>query len=240
MARITDYGDQGSTLSPDDDLVDVDVHDTTMAATGTDKRLTPAELEAATAPLGTYAGAGEETQSRQSVNNNVTLTSGLLVLSYFRARKTETVGHIETCTNTAAAGGTYAGMGLFTVSAAGLLTLVAKGEQTSSPLLWSSAFEYIGGASAINTRIALSAGYAKTAWALYAVGLLWVGSGAAPLIPSTLLTNGAGGLAVSGTPLDQLSAQLAGQSALGTIGTTTHTQASLSSCGFQPYCVLEA
>jgi hypothetical protein len=189
--------------------------------------------------LGDTNGAGEETQPRTTVNNNVTLTSGLLVLSYFRAKKTEYTGHIETTTNTAATGGTYAGMGLFTVSPAGLLTLVAKGEQTSSPALWSSAFEYIGGASAINTRIALSANYLKRAGSLYAVGLLWVGSGSAPLIPSTLLTNGAGGLAAAGTPLDQLSAQLAGQSTLGTIGTTTHAQASLASCGFQPYCVLE-
>jgi len=190
-------------------------------------------------PLGDTNGNGEETQSRQTVNNNVTLTSGLLVLSYFRAAKTEYIGHIETCTNTAATGGTYAGMGLYTVSAAGLLTLVAKGEQASSPALWSSAFEYIGGTGAINTRIALSANYLKRAGTLYAVGLLWVGSGSAPLIPSTLLTNGAGGLAAAGTPLDQLSAQLAGQSTLGTIGTTTHAQAALASCGYQPYCVLE-
>jgi hypothetical protein len=190
-------------------------------------------------PLGDTSGGGEETQPRQAVNSNLTLTSGLLVLSYFRAKKTEYVVYIETCTNTAASGGTYAGMGLFTVSPAGLLTLVAKGEQSSNPALWTSAYEYIGGTSAVNTRIAMSANYLKRAGTLYAVGLLWVGSGSAPLIPASLLTSGAGGLAVAGTPLDQLSAQLSGQGTLGTIGTTTHTQASLSSCSYQPYCVLE-
>jgi hypothetical protein len=201
---------------------------------------TPAALsQLAQMHLGDTNGGGEETQPRWTVNANLSLTSGLLALSYFRAKKTEYVTFIETATGSAASGGTYAGMGLFTVSPAGLLTLVAKGEQASSPALWSSAYEYIGGASSINTRIALSANYLKRAGVLYAVGLLWAGSGSAPQISSTLLTNGAGGLAVAGTPLDQLSAQLSGQSTLGTIGTTTHTQAALSSCGYQPYCVLE-
>lgn len=43
MSRITDLTAVG-TLHTDDLLVDVDVHDTTMAATGTDKKLTIAQL----------------------------------------------------------------------------------------------------------------------------------------------------------------------------------------------------
>jgi hypothetical protein len=37
-----------------------------------------------------------------------------------------------------------------------------------------------------------------------------------------------------------ISAQLAAQTTLGTIGTTTHTQASLASCSYAPYFILEA
>ena len=190
-------------------------------------------------PLSDSGGTGEETHDRRTINSNVTLTSGTLFLSYFRAKRTASIAHIETAVNTAASGGTYAGMGIFTVSSTGLLTLVAKGEQTSSPTLWSSAYEYIGGNNAINTRIALSSNYEIIAGQMYAVGLLFVGSGA-PLIPGSLLTGGAGGLGfLSGAPLDPLSAQLSGQSTLGSVGTTTHTNASLSSCGWQLYAVLE-
>lgn len=217
---------------------------TYQMATATDGISTLTDTPAALAqlhpyPLSDSAGPGEETHDRRTCNANMTLTSGTLFFSYFRAKKTEYIAHIETGTNTAASGGTYAGMGLFTVSPAGLLTLVAKGEQTSSPTLWTSAFEYIGGNGAINTRIALSANYQTIAGTMYACGLLFTGSGA-PLIPASLLTGGSGGLGfLSGAPLDPLSAQLSGQSTLGTIGTTTHSNASLSSCGYQPYCVLE-
>lgn len=184
---------------------------------------------------GSSGAAGEETQPRTMVNvNNAPLTSGLLVLSYFTAQKTYLCGHLEVATGSGATGGTYAGMGLFSVDKNGLLTLVAKGEQVTTPALWSSAFQYVGG---INTKIALSAPFQIQQGVEYAVGALFVGSGA-PQLAATVLTSGAGGLAVAGTPLAQISASLAGQATLGAIG-STHTQASLATYSFLPYFVLE-
>jgi hypothetical protein len=190
-------------------------------------------------PLGDTAGPGEEIIPRQALTN-IALATGVLYLSYFRAKKTEFIGHIETPVNTASSGATYSGMGLFTVSSTGLLTLVAKGEQTSGITLWTSAFEYIGGTGAINTRATLSANYLKRAGQLYAVGILFTGTTGPALPMMTNLTAGAGGMGfISGAPIDPLSASLSGQSTLGTIGTTTHTNASLSSYANQPYAVLE-
>jgi hypothetical protein len=181
---------------------------------------------------------GEEILPRWTVGNNAfALTSGLLVLTYFTAAKTETIGHIECSTGGAAASNwTYGGMGIFTVSSAGLLTLVAKGENTST--LWGSEYSYPG-ANVGATKVALTAGYTKVAGQTYAVGALYVGS-TVPQICATILTSGGGGLAVASTPLGMISAQLAAQTTLGTIGTTTHTQASLASCSYAPYFILEA
>jgi hypothetical protein len=201
---------------------------------------TPALLsQSAMQMLGDTRGPGEETQDRRWINDNITQASGLLTLSYFRAKKTEFIGHIECLAGlcTGATGATYVGFGLFTVSPAGLLTLVAKGEVTSSITLLTSDFQYIGG---FNNKVTLSANYLKRKGQIYAAGALWVGSGGGPQIKASRLADGAGGLAVSGTPLDQLSAQLASQTTLGTIGSTTHAQSSLASCGYQPYFVLEA
>lgn len=189
------------------------------------------------AVIGSTAAVGQETHSRALVGTNgITLTSGLKIFTYFTAQKTEFWGHVETMTGTAATGGTYCGIGLFTVSTAGLLTLVAKGEQTSSPSLWNVAFQYVGG---LSQRIALSASYQVQAGVQYALCSLYVGSGA-PQIAGTLLSAGAGGFAVASTPLGMISAQLAGQSTIGTVGTTTHAQSALASCSYMPYYVTEA
>jgi hypothetical protein len=191
-------------------------------------------------PLGDTNGPGEEVFPRNLSMTNTILTSGTLYLTYFRAKKTEFIGHIETPINTASSGATYSGMGLFTVSSTGLLTLVAKGEQTSGITLWTSAFEYIGGTGAINTRATLSANYLKRAGQLYAIGVLFTGT-TGPALPMVVgLTAGAGAMGfISGAPIDPLCAQLTGQTTLGTIGTTTHTNASLSSSNNMVYSVLE-
>jgi hypothetical protein len=179
---------------------------------------------------------GEETFSRMFCNNVVTLTSGTLVLSYFTATKTEIISTIECQTNTAAAGGSYRGYGLYTVAANGTLTLVAKAEQTASPTLWNSAFQPVGG---FDTKLGLSATYKKIAGQRYAVGALFVGT-TAPALIGNLQSNGTpqSSLAVSGTTLGPLGGLKTGQTTLGTVGTTTHTAASLSGTGILPYFVL--
>jgi hypothetical protein len=138
----------------------------------------------------------------------------------------------------AAAGYTYAGMGVFSVSSAGLLTLIAKGEQTSAWTLWNGT--WTGPSNSSNhTQIACTS-FTKQAGSTYAVGFLFVGT-TAPQIPSNngpQSTQQSG--AVAGTPLGMMAATLTGQTTLGTVNTTTHTQASLSTSAYMFYAVLES
>jgi len=176
---------------------------------------------------------GEEVMSRLFCTATPPLSSGTLVLSYFTAAKTELISTIECMVNTAASGGTYAGMGLYTVAANGNLTLVAKGEATT---LWTSAFQPVNG---FNTKIGLTAPYQKVAGQRYAVGALFVGT-TAPALVSAVPSSGTPGSngTVTGTTLGALSGQKASQTTLGTVGTTTHTAASLSGWSWMPWFVL--
>lgn len=185
---------------------------------------------------GTTSGRGEETFSRMFCNTVTQISSGTLVLSFFVATKTELISTIEAMVNESKAGGTYCGYGLYTVSATGTLTLVAKAEQTSSPSLWNSAFQPIGG---FDTKLGLSAIYQKVAGQEYAVGALFVGT-TGPKLIANLASNGTpqSNLAVANTPLGRLAAVKTGQTTLGTVGSTTHTAASLSGSGAVPYFVL--
>lgn len=178
---------------------------------------------------------GEEPLSRLFCTATPGLTSGTLVLSYFTAEKSEVISTIECMVNNGASGGTYAGMGLYTVNASGDLLLVAKGEATT---LFSSAFQPVGG---FNTKIGLSSVYSKVAGQQYAIGALFVGTTAPALVsavPSSGTPGSNGGSALAATTLGQLSGQKAGQSTLGTIGTTTHTAASISGWAWMPWFVL--
>jgi hypothetical protein len=184
---------------------------------------------------GTTAKPGEESFSRMLVNNVYPMVSGTLVLTVFTSTKTELISTIEAMTNDAAAGGTYRGYGLFTLSDADLLTLVAKAEQTSGFTLWGSAFQPIGG---FDTKLGLSAVYSKLAGPRYAIGALYVGP-TPPKLLSNIQSNGTpqSSLPVTNTPLGLLSATKTGQTTLGALG-TTHTLASLSGSGHAPYFVV--
>jgi hypothetical protein len=90
-------------------------------------------------------------------------------LTYFTARKTETINNLRTLCATVATSTTLARIGLYTVAGNGDLTLVASTE--SDTALWETAGQ--------RTK-ALSASYSKVRGQRYAVGVLWVGSGNAP------------------------------------------------------------
>jgi hypothetical protein len=185
---------------------------------------------------GTTAKHGEEIFSRMLCNASAQLTPGTLMLSFFTATKDELISTVEAMTGDARVGGTYVGYGLYTVADNGDITLVAKAEQTAGLTLWGSAFQPIGG---FDTKLGLTATYQKRAGQRYAVGALQVGGTGAKLI-ANLQSNGTPGssLPVTGTPLGIISAQKSGQTTIGTVGSTTHTLASLSGCGYAPYFVL--
>lgn len=115
---------------------------------------------------------GENTMTRllDSTSTN-TLTNGLLRLTFFTARKTETITQVRTRTGAQAqVGATLCRIGIYTVDASDNLTaLVAS--TTNDTALWSAG-------STTYTK-ALTASFTKTRGQRYAVGLLEVGSSTA-------------------------------------------------------------
>lgn len=103
---------------------------------------TPARARAALGLLNLDPSAltvGEEVLPRLLGSGAAGLASGTIFLSYFTARKTETIGHLRTLTSgTAAAGLTLARMGVYSVGAAGALTRVAQ--TGSDTTLWSATY----------------------------------------------------------------------------------------------------
>jgi hypothetical protein len=177
---------------------------------------------------------GEEPLSRIMAQSTRQLTSGAMVATYFTAAKSELLSTIECQVNTAAAGATYAGMGLCTVAANGDLTLVAKGEALT---LWTSAFQPVGG---FNTKIgfAAPATYQKVAGQRYAVVALFVGT-TAPALVAAVPSAGTpqSNAAVPGTTLGALSGTKTGMTTLGAIG-TVYTAATISGWGWMAWFVL--
>lgn len=198
----------------------------------------PSKVALPAPPLPGYTGRpGEETFHRMLVNNAGPLATETLVLTFFTATKTELISAVEVMTNDGASGQTYCGYGLYEVDENGLLTLVAKAEQTSSPNLWNSGYQPIGG---FDTKLGFTspATYKKQAGQKYAVGALFVGT-TAPKFLANIASNGEANsnVDISGTPLGMLSAQKSGQTTLGALG-TTHTRASLSAYAWVPYFLL--
>ena len=179
--------------------------------------------------------AGEEVIPRILCSSNgVPLTSGTITLSYFIAGKSETIVNIEVMTGSGASGGTYAGIGIFTVADDGTLTLRSKGEDASSPSTFGSGFQSIGG---FDTRVSITP-YATVAGTLYAVGALFVGSVAPNIIGGLNAAGDAGSAFGAGGLLTRLSAKCTGQAALPAVSGTI-SDGSLSSIGFVPYFLLE-
>jgi hypothetical protein len=113
---------------------------------------------------------GENTFARRLIDTpSCTLTNGQLRLTYFTARKTETVTQIRALVGTASVGATLARVGIYQESANGDITLIAS--TASDTALF---------ASTGTVTKALSASWSKTRGVRYAVGLLSVGTSTAP------------------------------------------------------------
>lgn len=107
--------------------------------------------------------AGEETLNPQAATASAGLTSQRLCLTYFTARRSESVTKVRIVSgSTAAAGVTLIRVGLYLVNADGSLTLVAS-TPNDATLLTATFTEY--------TK-SLSASYAKVAGQRYAIGVL--------------------------------------------------------------------
>lgn len=116
--------------------------------------------------------SGESTMGRGEVVGDAPLASGALLLSFFTARKTETIGNVRVVSGSAAAGATptLVRVGVYQVTSSGGVSLVASTPNDTS-LLAASRTAY--------TR-ALSASWKKTADLRYALGVLVVTSQTVP------------------------------------------------------------
>lgn len=133
-------------------------------------------IEAGVSPVDTLAleelTNGESTFPRALVSSNlVSGSNGTLRLSYFTAKKTETITKVRTIVgSTAAAGATLCRVGIYSIDGSGNLTLVASIANDTG--LWIVA----GTAYTSN----LSASFSKVRRTRYAIGHLVVGSTTAP------------------------------------------------------------
>lgn len=119
------------------------------------------------APLqqGNLLASGEEVVYRDNVSSEVDLADGDFYLSFFTARKTETITSLFTVSGNAATGTTLARIGIYSINGAGNGTLVAS---TANDLaLWSGFFTPY--------TPALSAPWSKVSGNRYAVGIIWTG-----------------------------------------------------------------
>lgn len=126
--------------------------------------------------------SGETTMTRREVTaTTISSSNGNLRLTYFRARKTETVTQVRTVTGTAAVGASLARIGVYEKAANGDLTLVASIADDHTNL-WIAA----------NTRYTstLSGSFAKKRGVWYAVGTLVVGTSTAPTFAGSAALSG--------------------------------------------------
>lgn len=163
---------------------------------------------------------GQESVPREFATSLITMSSSNLRFSFFTARKSETITKIRTVSGAAAeATPTLCRVGLYEVSAAGDLTLVASTANTTS--LWAAA--------STGYDTALSASYDVVAGVRYAVGLLCVTAASAPTAAG----------AVSGPSADvgrapRISGVVGGQTNL----PSTVLAASVTDSTNRPYAVL--
>jgi hypothetical protein len=119
---------------------------------------------------------GQATFNRHLINGYPAPGTGNLRLTYFTARKSETVVSFRTVVTTLATTVTLSRIGLYSVDGSGNLTLVAS--TTNDVDLWRST----GG----SITKALTTSYAVTRGQRYAVGLLIVNSGTACLLAGNI------------------------------------------------------
>lgn len=127
---------------------------------------------------------GEEALPREIVNSNAqTNTTGTMRLTYFTARKTETITQVKTFTGgtAAAATPTICRIGIFSVAANGDITLVAS--TTNDTALWATT----------NTAYtkSLTASWSKVAGQRYCWGPIIVSAAATPTFPGLAMAGDA-------------------------------------------------
>lgn len=168
---------------------------------------------------------GEETFQRDLVTSNsvATMTSQLLRLCYFTARKTETITQIKLYSGNTAAGATptLVRAGVWTSDGTGALLSQVATTPNDTALLAGSLTDY---------SKSFSASFTKTAGQRYAVGLLVVTAATAPTIRSTNGNNSAGVTALS----PRQCAQVSGQADL----PSTLAAGSLTNTSARPFFVL--
>lgn len=162
---------------------------------------------------------GENVFARRLMDTpSATLPNGSLRLTYFTARKTETITEVRTLVATASAGSTLSRIGIYSEASDGDLTLVAS--TANDTTLWEST----GAATK-----ALSASLAKQRGTRYAVGLLSVGASSAPVFYGH-----ATGLGTESSQPPRMASLLASQTDL----PASISAASLGDAGLQYYSVL--
>ena len=115
---------------------------------------------------------GESTLPRRyCIYSNLGLTNGYVRLTYFTARKTETVTQVRTICTVAAVGSTLSKVGVYSVATNGDLTLVASTANLSATLWIATNTAYTS---------AFAASFTKTRGTRYAVAELAVGTSTAP------------------------------------------------------------
>lgn len=164
---------------------------------------------------------GEETFTRRLIaGNQSTGASGDLRLTYFTARKTETITQVRTYAGSTAAAATptLCRIGVWTADLAGAL-LALVGSVASDVALWA-----VAGTEYTST---LTVPWAKVAGQRYAWGPLIVTAAARPTMPGFNMAGDVGGFRAEAARSPRLSGLLTGQADL----PATATAASLGGTG---------
>jgi hypothetical protein len=162
---ITAYGSL-ATADPADVLPIVDVDDTTMAPSGTTKRITVGNLIPAT--RGEALTSGEAILPRYDTQNSVPLSASSVKFTFWTASTTGTATSVVTSTGDAAASGlTLAKIGVYSVDGSGNLTLLASTADLHASL-WTSTFT--------KYTSSLASSFSRVAGQKYALGCLAVGT----------------------------------------------------------------
>lgn len=174
---------------------------------------------ATTADVPFDLSTGEATMDRREVTaTTITGNNQALRLTYFTARRTETVTQVQAMVNVAAVGATLVRFGIYTVAANGDLTLVASTANDATLL----------DTTGLKTKT-LSASLAKTRGTRYAVAVLVDGASTTPQL------SGSGTIAGALAEISpRLSGLVTGQSDL----PATVSAASVAQAAFQIYVAL--
>jgi len=131
---------------------------------------------------GALLDAGEETFNRMFVNGAIAASTGAMRMTFFTARKTETISAVRVVTGTTAAAATptLCRVGIYSVDGAGNLSLVASTVNDTA---------LFNAASTVFTK-SLAATWNKIAGQRYAIGVLVVTAATAPTIMINGLGNG--------------------------------------------------